>query len=48
MSRMTSLSTMLATKPAAARYLQAEAAFSVMMSDVFKIIGEAVGVGLGL
>jgi cell fate (sporulation/competence/biofilm development) regulator YlbF (YheA/YmcA/DUF963 family) len=34
---------MLATKPLAARYLQAQAAFSVMMSDVFKIIGETVG-----
>lgn len=43
LGRIQSLSTMLATKPAAARYMQAEAAFSVMMSDVFKIIGDAVG-----
>lgn len=43
LSRMQSLSTMLATKPLAARFMQAEAAFSVMMNDVFKIIGEAVG-----
>lgn len=42
-SRMQSLSTMLATKPLAARFMQTEAAFSVMMNDVFKIIGEAVG-----
>ena len=43
MSRMQSLSTMLATKPLAAKFMQTEAAFSVMMNDVFKIIGEAVG-----
>lgn len=43
MSRMQSLGTMLATKPLAARYMQAEAAFSIMMNDVFGIIGEAVG-----
>ncbi|MBR2541052.1 MAG: YlbF family regulator [Mogibacterium sp.] len=41
--RMQSLGTMLATKPLAARFMQTEAAFSVMMNDVFKIIGEAVG-----
>lgn len=43
-SRIQSLSTMLATKPLAARFMQAEAAFSVMMNDVFQIIGEAMGV----
>lgn len=43
MQRMQSLGTMLATKPLAARFMQTEAAFSVMMNDVFKIIGEAVG-----
>ena len=42
-SRMQSLGTLLATKPLAARFMQTEAAFSVMMNDVFKIIGEAVG-----
>lgn len=42
-SRMQSLSTMLATKPLAARFMQTEAAFSVMMNDVLRIIGEAVG-----
>ena len=43
MQRMQSLSTLVATKPVAAKFMQTEAAFSVMMSDVFKIIGEAVG-----
>lgn len=43
MNRVQSLSAMLATKPLAAQFLQAEAAFSIMMNDVFKIIGEAVG-----
>jgi cell fate (sporulation/competence/biofilm development) regulator YlbF (YheA/YmcA/DUF963 family) len=44
MGRIQSLSTMLATKPLAAKFMQAEAAFSVMMNDVFQIIGEAMGV----
>lgn len=44
MSRVQSLSTMLATKPMAAQFLQAEGAFSVMMNDVFGIIGEAMGI----
>jgi cell fate (sporulation/competence/biofilm development) regulator YlbF (YheA/YmcA/DUF963 family) len=43
MTRMQGLSTMLATKPLAAKFMQTEAAFSVMMNDVFRIIGEAVG-----
>ena len=43
MNRLQSLSTMMATKPLAAKYMQAEAAFSVMMNDVFQIIGEAMG-----
>ena len=43
LSRLQSLSTMLATKPLAAKFMQTEAAFSVMMNDVFRIIGEAVG-----
>ena len=44
MSRIQSLSTMMATKPLAAKYLQSEAAFSVMMNDVFGIIGEAMAI----
>jgi cell fate (sporulation/competence/biofilm development) regulator YlbF (YheA/YmcA/DUF963 family) len=43
LSRVQSLSTMLATKPLAAQFMQAEAAFSLMMNDVFAIIGEAMG-----
>ena len=42
-SRFQSLSTMVATKPLAAQYLQAQGAFMVMMNDVFSIIGEAMG-----
>ena len=42
-SRFQSLSTMAATKPVAAQYLQAQGAFMVMMNDVFAIIGEAMG-----
>ena len=42
-ARFQSLSTMVATKPLAARYLQAQGAFSIMMSDVFNIIGESIG-----
>jgi cell fate (sporulation/competence/biofilm development) regulator YlbF (YheA/YmcA/DUF963 family) len=42
-TRMQNLSTMLATKPLAARFMQAQAAFSVMMNDVFQIIGDAIG-----
>ena len=42
-SRFQTLSTMVATKPAAAQYLQAQGAFMVMMNDVFAIIGDAMG-----
>jgi cell fate (sporulation/competence/biofilm development) regulator YlbF (YheA/YmcA/DUF963 family) len=43
MSRIQSLSTMVATKPVAARFLQTQGTFMMMMNDVFGIIGEAVG-----
>ena len=43
-SRFQSLSTLVATKPLAAQYLQAQGAFTIMMNDVFGIIGEAMGV----
>ena len=43
MARVQSLSTMAATKPVAAQYMQAQAAFTIMMNDVFGIIGEAMG-----
>ena len=40
--RFQTLSTMAATKPLAAQYLQAQGAFTIMMNDVFTIIGEAM------
>ena len=43
-SRFQSLSTMIATKPLAAQYLQAQGAFMIMMNDVFGIIGDAMGI----
>jgi cell fate (sporulation/competence/biofilm development) regulator YlbF (YheA/YmcA/DUF963 family) len=43
MNRIQSLSTMIATKPLAASFIQAQGAFMMMMNDVFSIIGEAVG-----
>ena len=46
MSRLQSLSTMVASKPLAAQYMQAQGAFSVMMNDVFGIIGEAMGMDM--
>ena len=42
-AQMQSLATMIATKPLAAKYIQAEGAFSVMVNDVFGILGEAMG-----
>ena len=42
MKRLQSVSTMASTKPLAAQYLTAQGAFSVMMNDVFQIIGEAM------
>lgn len=42
-SQMQSLAAMIATKPLAAKYIQAEGAFSVMVNDVFGILGEAMG-----
>ena len=41
-SRFQTLSTMMATKPAAAQYLQAQMAIATMMNDVFGIVGEAI------
>lgn len=42
-ARFQSLSTMAATKPLAAQYLQAQYAMATMMNDVFAIVGEAMG-----
>lgn len=36
----------LAKDPLAAEYLQAEMQFSMMMNDVYKILGEAIGVNM--
>ncbi len=44
LSRAQSLSAMMATKPLAAKFIQVNTAFSVMMNDVFAIIGDAVSV----
>ncbi len=41
-ARFQSLSTMVATKPLAAKYMQAQGALSLMINDVFNIIGEAI------
>lgn len=35
----------MAKDPLAAQYLQAEMRFSLMMKDVYEILGEAIGVG---
>ena len=38
----------LAKDPLAAEYLQAEMQFSMMMNDVYKILGEAIGVNMSV
>ena len=35
----------MAKDPLAAQYMQAEMRFSLMMNDVYKILGEAIGLG---
>ncbi len=42
MSQFQSVYAMLAAKPLAAEYMQAEVRFSMMIKDVFEILGEAV------
>ena len=37
----------VATNPLAAQYLQAEMRFSLMMNDVYKILGDVIGIGIG-
>lgn len=39
------LSQVLMKDPTTAMYLQAQVRFSVMMGDVYKIIGDAIGIG---
>ena len=43
MSQLQSVAAMAQTKPLAAEYMQKEATFSIMINDVFGIIGEAMG-----
>jgi len=47
LSRAQNLGTMVATKPLASQFMQAQATFMVMMNDVFGIIGEAMGMDMG-
>ena len=37
----------VATNPLAAQYLQAQMRFSLMMNDVYKILGDVIGIGIG-
>lgn len=41
------LYSIVATNPLAAEYLQAEMRFSLMMNDVYKILGDVIGIGIG-
>ena len=45
MAGIQKLYTIMAADPLTAQYLQAEMRFSLMMKDVYGIIGEAIGVG---
>ena len=42
------LSAILMQDPSAAQYLQAQMRFSIMMADVYKIVGEAAGMDTGM
>ena len=42
---MASVQQLYAKDPLAAQYLQAEMRFSLMMKDVYEILGEAIGAG---
>ena len=42
------LSAILMQDPAAAQYLQCQMRFSVMMADVYKIIGESADMGMDI
>ena len=45
MSSVQSLYSIMASDPLCAEYLQAEMRFSLMMKDVYEILGEAAGLG---
>lgn len=47
MQKLQQLSAVLMQDPSAAQYLQCQMRFSMMMADVYKIIGEAADMGLG-
>ena len=46
MGQLQQLSTILMQDPTAAEYLQNQMRFSMMMSDVYKIVGEVADFGL--
>ena len=46
MQQIQGMYTMLASKPQAADYLQAEASFSVMMKDVYDILADVINIKL--
>ena len=46
MQQMQGMYAMIASKPQAAEYLQAEARFSVMMKDVYDILAEVINIKL--
>lgn len=37
----------VATNPLAAEFFQAEVRFQLMINDVYKILGDAIGIGIG-
>lgn len=45
MAAMQQLYTIVAQDPLAAQYIQTEMRFSLMMKDVYEILGEAIGAG---
>lgn len=45
MSQVQELYQIMTRDPLAAQYMQAEMRFSLMMNDVYKILGEAIGLG---
>ncbi|HIU26086.1 MAG TPA: YlbF family regulator [Candidatus Copromorpha excrementigallinarum] len=47
MEKLQQLSAIMMQDPLAARYLQCQMRFSMMMADVYKIIGETADMGIG-
>lgn len=47
MSQIQELYQIITADPTAAQYMQAEMRFSLMMNDVYKILGEVMGIGNG-